>query len=260
MEISIIFKSFENQKQITTFANKTDTKQLPKPEKTQRETFNHNEFIDWKKGLESDFKAWLDELDELPEIELLDETPDIYSFYEELTSITNEMRKGNRKNSESLSHFNSNVNEFIDCINNIKDSLTISESSKVSQSTSGLKDIILSVVEILERMTRMQHAIAAPQKRGIFGYGNNRNDTFGNIKKGISILVSHLESLLKKEGVNRIKTIGCEFDPARMIAVEAEMVNEVPANFVAAEISPGYLLNENVLKFAEVKVSKGKEK
>ena len=273
MEISIIFKSLgfrfvfrimgssscHDDERRKSLVNKIETRQLTVPEENSIEKTDKNEFIDWKMEMERDFKSWLDELISPPDVALQDETPDIYSFYEELSVLANEMRRGNRKNSEALSRFDNSIEEFLNCVSDIKGRLALLESDKSKERSSDPKHLIMSLVEIAERMSRMGRAIAAPSRKGLFGGRNEWKQSLGNIKKGIAILVSHVESLLQKEGVERIKTAGSRFDPAKMIAVAAETIDDIPVNFVAEEISRGYMFNGNVLKFAEVKVSIEKE-
>ncbi|MGR3317540.1 MAG: nucleotide exchange factor GrpE [Candidatus Anammoxibacter sp.] len=273
MEITIIFKSLDikflfrimrnssgyDDGQRKILSNEIKTKQLTVPGNNLIEKTDKNEFIDWKIEMERNFKNWLNELVSPPDVVILDETPDIYSFYEELSVLANEMRRGNRKNSESLSRFDNSIEEFLNCVSDIKNRLALLESDKSKERSTDPKQLIMSLVEIAERMSRMEKAIVAPPKKGFLGLRKEWKQSLENIKTGIAILVSHVESLLQKEGVERIKTAGSRFDPAKMIAVAAETIDDIPVNFVAEEISQGYVFNGNVLKFAEVKVSIEKE-
>ncbi|MGR3218628.1 MAG: nucleotide exchange factor GrpE [Candidatus Anammoxibacter sp.] len=273
MEITIIFKSFDikfefriignlssyDDDRRKALSNEIETKQLVVADKNLIVKTDKNEFVDWKMEMERDFKSWLGELSSPPDVVLSDETPDIYSFYEELSVLANEMRRGNRKSSESLSRFDNSVEELLNGVNDIKSRLALLESDKNKERSTDPKQLIMSLVEIAERMGRMGRAIDAPSRKGLFGFRNERKQSLENIKKGIDILVSHMESLLQKEGVERIKTVGSRFDPAKMIAVAAETIDNIPVNFVAEEISRGYMFDGNVVKFAEVKVSIEKE-
>ncbi len=48
----------------------------------------------WKSDVESDFKQWLNELTGIQESPPLPEEPDLYSFYQELCVLRNELRVG----------------------------------------------------------------------------------------------------------------------------------------------------------------------
>ncbi len=218
------------------------------------------DFAGWKMGIKKDFTDWLDNLDAPPAVESLDESPDIYSFYEELAALANETRKGNRKNSESQARLDNDINKFLDCANELKNGLARLEAGKTGERAKDPKQLLMSVVEIAERMSRMERSIAEPRAKGIFGRQTEWKEKFKNIKKGVSILLSHIENLLQKEGVKRTKTEGFQFDPAVMIAVGVDPFCGLPDNTVAEEIAPGYMFEGNVLKLAEVKVSKLKER
>ncbi len=73
--------------------------------------------------------------------------------------------------------------------------------------------------------------------------------------KGLALSVNQFLDILQQEGLKKIETIGQQFNPQFMEAVETEAGEE---GKVLAEIRPGYLLNEKLLREALVKV--GKEK
>lgn len=82
----------------------------------------------------------------------------------------------------------------------------------------------------------------------------------GPVDKGIYIIRTKIEDLLKKYGLSRIpiKT-GELFDPAVAEAI-AEEESEMPAGTVIAEIEAGYKLYDKVIRPARVKISKPKDK
>jgi len=239
---------------------------VPDPVSTHEEEPIRNEYenhegpeVEWKVEIERDFKDWLCELKDQPEVEILENTPDIYSFYEQLTAIRNEIRKGTRKSSESLIHFEGNLERFLKSLADIDNRIAKLESDNNKDLEKNLKQLIMTLVEVAERMNRVGQAVLVPPKKVLFGYNNQLKQIIKNTKKGVEILSSHMDTLLQEKGVVRIKTVGEQFDPTKMIAIVAEVVNDVPADFVAEEFSPGYIFNGNVLKFAEVKVSKKQE-
>jgi len=78
-----------------------------------------------------------------------------------------------------------------------------------------------------------------------------------NWTKGIRQIEKQLENILAIEGLKKIETIGQEFDPQFHEAIE-HIENERPEDEIVEEIAPGYLLHDDVLRPAKVKVSKGK--
>jgi molecular chaperone GrpE len=75
-------------------------------------------------------------------------------------------------------------------------------------------------------------------------------------KEGIKLIQEQLLSCLKKHGVEKIDSIGLDFDPnfhEAMMQVESE---EHPENKVVNEVQKGYLLNGRLLRPSKVCVCK----
>jgi molecular chaperone GrpE (heat shock protein) len=72
----------------------------------------------------------------------------------------------------------------------------------------------------------------------------------------MNLLETNYSDLLKAMGYVRIESKGHRFDPERMVAVEVERNSSVPDNTVIEELSCGYIFEEKVIKFAEVKVAR----
>ena len=79
---------------------------------------------------------------------------------------------------------------------------------------------------------------------------------WANWQQGFSILVTHFEKLLELAGVQRQKTVGATFDPVTMIAIATIVPNGRPLNVVVEEVAPGYRWRDEVLRPAEVKITK----
>jgi molecular chaperone GrpE len=72
---------------------------------------------------------------------------------------------------------------------------------------------------------------------------------------GIRYIKLQFENLLKKIGVEEIKTVGEKFNPELHEAVEKVKINEKSSGIVVAEILKGYKLNGRVIRVAKVKVN-----
>ena len=80
----------------------------------------------------------------------------------------------------------------------------------------------------------------------------------GPVEKGIYLIRTQIEDILKKRGLVRIEiAVGDRFDPAVAEAL-TQMASDQPEGMVAEMIEPGYRLHEKVLRPARVIVSKGK--
>ena len=71
--------------------------------------------------------------------------------------------------------------------------------------------------------------------------------------KGVRISIDHFLDILRKEGVEKIDTIGREFDPHLMEAVSTKIGAE---GKVLEEIKAGYTLKGEVLRPAQVVVGR----
>lgn len=80
----------------------------------------------------------------------------------------------------------------------------------------------------------------------------------GSVEKGIYLIRTQMEDILKKRGLERIDLkSGDPFDPAIAEAL-SEVDAEQPPGTIVQEIEPGYRLHEKVLRPARVIVSKDK--
>jgi molecular chaperone GrpE len=71
--------------------------------------------------------------------------------------------------------------------------------------------------------------------------------------KGVKSVINQFERSFAQLGVKRIKTVGEKFDPRLHEAVHMEEGNGT-VEVVCEELQPGYLLGEEVIRHAMVKV------
>lgn len=71
--------------------------------------------------------------------------------------------------------------------------------------------------------------------------------------EGLKVSIGQFLDVLKSEGVSRIETVGHDFNPHLMEAVAIESGEE---NKVLDELRAGFMLNDKVLRVAQVKVGK----
>lgn len=78
-----------------------------------------------------------------------------------------------------------------------------------------------------------------------------------NWAQGIKQVERQLESILQNEGLERIETVGEQFDPNLHEAIE-HIESDKPEDEIVEEVLPGYKFSGNVLRPAKVKVSNSK--
>lgn len=75
-------------------------------------------------------------------------------------------------------------------------------------------------------------------------------------RKGIGAIAKQVESLLNKEGIRAIESIGTPFDPYYQHALSTVSEKEQPDGVVVEEYQKGYMLKEKVLRPAVVVVNR----
>lgn len=89
-----------------------------------------------------------------------------------------------------------------------------------------------------------------------FDLGLSALEKAGPVEKGVYMIRSQIEDILKKRGLEKIHIkIGELFDPAVSEAI-AEAESDKPPGTVLEEIEPGYRLYDKILRPSRVKVSK----
>lgn len=211
---------------------------------------------EWKRELRADFERWLDTLDEIPDVndayEDEKEVPDLYSFYEQLAAATTEARKSNRRTAEAFRQWSETMSGFDAELHLLREQIArplLADDAALSRSW------CLAFIELTDRLHRLAAAFAKPPRRAWFGGDGRWAAGWETQRQGYDILLSHVDALVARAGVTRIKARQQPFDPATMSAVLAEPDARWPHHTVIEEIAPGYLLRGELLRVAQVKVS-----
>ncbi len=103
-----------------------------------------------------------------------------------------------------------------------------------------LKDL-LPVFDNLERA--VQHAEGSPEAQAV--------------ASGLRMVIKQFVDTLDKAGIKRVASVGQPFDPSRHEAIQHLESADHPAGVIVAEVQPGYLMGDNLIRAAMVVVSKG---
>jgi molecular chaperone GrpE len=222
---------------------------------------NTPELDAWKQQLRQQFETWLAGVDHLPGVqEQTDDAPDLYSLYEELTALRNEARQGNRKSADVFGRLGETLGRFEDEIRRLREQLSRSEAAPGSKAALP-RSYFLGLVEFADRLHRFGSALERPPRPGRLAFlspDGPWRKTWANWQHGFSILVTHFENLLEQAGIQRLNTVGATFDPVTMVAVATTALDGRPSNVVVEEVAPGYRWRDEVLRPAEVKITKSK--
>jgi hypothetical protein len=235
-----------------------DLEPLPDPDEPAVEPAGEEPSPDsleaWKEQARAQFEDWLNEVDEIPEPSV-DENADAdeFSIFSELSALRAESRKGNRKAAEVFTQFGESLTRFHSEFGRLKEQLAPLKDSGLPRAH------CLHLAELLDRVRRLAAAMERPPAPSFGGLGRLLTKRWaaawaGN-RQAVDILLGHLERLLVSAGLEQIPTAGKLFDPNTMVAVDSEASN-LPPFTVLEEIEAGYLWQNNILRPAEVKISK----
>lgn len=79
------------------------------------------------------------------------------------------------------------------------------------------------------------------------------------LSKGFKMVLEQLESLLSENGLKEIEAEGATFDPNKHECLSYQTSEEVPEGSVIQTIRSGYMLNDRLIRAANVIVSSGIE-
>jgi molecular chaperone GrpE len=88
--------------------------------------------------------------------------------------------------------------------------------------------------------------------RALVGHDDPANADY---RKGFEMIRGQLWSALAKQGLERVQSVGKEFDPHLHHAIENVETAEHAPGVVVGELQPGYLFHGRVLRPAMVRVS-----
>jgi molecular chaperone GrpE len=75
---------------------------------------------------------------------------------------------------------------------------------------------------------------------------------------GLSMILKQFVETLGRSGITKVPTIGAPFDPAMHEAIQQIETADQPAGTVVAEVQPGYVAGERLIRAAMVVVAKPK--
>ncbi len=104
--------------------------------------------------------------------------------------------------------------------------------------------LVKSIIPVLENFERALHP-------------DHKNSDTEAIQKGIELVYNMFLDTLKKAGLTESNPIGEEFDPEKHEAIMHVDSNDVPENKINQVFQKGYNLNNKVVQYAKVSVSKG---
>jgi molecular chaperone GrpE len=112
---------------------------------------------------------------------------------------------------------------------------------------SGREEILKEFLPVFDNLERAIHSAQRAQE-------------VKAVADGLQMILRQYGDTLGRVGIQKVKTIGQQFDPSHHEAIQQIETDEHPPGTVVAEVQPGYLQGERLIRAAMVVVAKPKAK
>lgn len=106
--------------------------------------------------------------------------------------------------------------------------------------------LIIEMIDIMESL-----------ERGLENAKGSRNNE--KLIQGMELIYKQLKNVLEKNGLASIKALGEKFDPYKHEAMMQTPSDDDEEDVILEEFARGYMLNNKVIRYSKVRVSKNKD-
>jgi molecular chaperone GrpE len=211
-----------------------------------------------KEALLSRFRAYLDTAgDEVEPPDDTNETTDLYSVFVEMAALRTEVRTESRLVKEALDQFRGVFDLLQSSHSTVRQELDRARAEARDQTDAVLRPLLLDVIDLRDRLGAALKLAASVRPR--WTHRLLRRDMSGGEawQQGLRMTLRRLDQVLLDRRVTAIQLLGRPFDPhvARVVATLAD--TSVAEGTVIEELRTGFLWDGQMLRSAEVIVSKG---
>jgi molecular chaperone GrpE len=103
-----------------------------------------------------------------------------------------------------------------------------------------------AVKEVLPVFDNLERAVAAAENA----------QTIESVVEGVRMVLKLFEDTSERMGLTRVKTVGERFDPAVHEAIQQQETDVHPPGTILAEVVPGYMVGQRLLRAAMVVVAR----
>ena len=209
-----------------------------------------------KEALLSRFSAWLDAAS--PEAALDETAPetDLYSLFVEMAGLRTEVRTESRLVKEALDQFRGVFETLQTSHDTLRQELERARAVPRDQAKAAVRPLLLDLIDLRDRLLAALRPSPAA-RRGWLDRLFRRDAAGGEAwREGLRLILRRLDQVLLDRGVVALRLVGQPFDPRNARAVATTADSAAPNGTVIEELSAGFLLDDQVLRAAEVIVSK----
>ena len=209
-----------------------------------------------KNRLLEEFQAYLEQADLSQAVS--DEQPDLNTLLSEMAGLKSEVKAQSR-------HFKSTLDTLSETLTSVQaDNKALSAALEANNAglqqlrNETLRSVLLDMVDIYDRLTTGFNVLQNYNPvSGLFGHSKKQDVNFiDSFKEGQAMTLKRFEQLLQTYHVYPIDCVGKPLDPHTMRAVEIGQNSKLDNGTVIEELRKGFLLEDQVLRLAEVKVNK----
>lgn len=215
-----------------------------------------------KECLLEQFRLYLDGIDDLPETALDPGSPetDLYSVFVELAAVRNEVRTESRLVKEALDQFRGVFGTLQSSHATLQQELLRAQGEVREKSQAVLRPLLSDLLELRDRLdAALQQPVAPPQRSWLDRWRQPPRAQPEPWREGIGIMARRLDRILSDRRVSRLELIGRLFDPRTARAVGTRQDERFGPGIIVEEVRAGYLWDDDLLRTAEVIVSKTDE-
>ncbi len=108
--------------------------------------------------------------------------------------------------------------------------------------------LILELIDVCEGL-----------ERGLESAKKADNGNKDKLIEGMELIYTQFKNVLEKNGLTPIKALGEKFDPYKHEAMMQTLTDECDDGTILEEFARGYMLNNRVIRYSKVRVSKKKD-
>jgi molecular chaperone GrpE len=211
-----------------------------------------------KQALLNRFSAYLDTVGDGPEPpDDPGETADLYSVFVEMAGLRSEVRTESRLVKEALDQFRGVFDTLQASHAAVQRELDRARAETREQGQAALRPLLLDVIDLRDRLLAALALSTAVRPRWHDRLLRRTPSDAAAWQEGLRMTVRRLDQVLLDRRVVPTHLVGRPFDPRLARVVGTSPDGSVAEGIVTEEVRAGFLWDDQVLRTAEVIVSKG---
>jgi molecular chaperone GrpE len=185
------------------------------------------------------------------------ETADLFSVLVEMAALRSEVRTESRLVKEALEQFRGVFDSLQASQATLQRELDRARTQTRDQAQSALRPLLLDVIDLRDRLVAALTLSAAARPRWRDRLWRRDRSGVAAWQEGLRMTLRRLDQVLLDRRVVATQLAGLPFDPQLARAIGTAADSSVAEGTVIKEVRAGFLWDDQVLRTAEVIVSKG---